>query len=1021
MTPKDFDEKSLVELPAEQRFQELDYDTEYGPDLHPGKPNQARNSLTEVLLKDILREKLEEFNPGLDNSAYEQAITHLEGLTHPDIIQNNREFHKVLLAGIKIPAADKLGKVETRALKIIDFDSLNNPNTPNKNHYLAVRQFWVKQLDTKIPDHVVFLNGIPLAILEYKDPTNKGATIRKAFHQLGETDYQRYIPRLFHYNAFVVISDRASAKYGTITAPYERFSEWKDTEQLEGATNKLDMLISGMFEKQTFLNIIKNFIEFESDGKQIIKKIAQQHQFSAVMKLIEKSKKVRTTKDENRIGVVWHTTGSGKSLTMIFYAQMLSQVKEFDNPTFVVLTDRNDLDEQITNFFEVAGFPNPRAPTSILEAEGIQDLRDKLKTPAGKIIFTTIQKFQTTEEEKTGNIKYPVISDRRNIIIIADEAHRSQYKKMAINLQTALPNALRVGFTGTPIDLEDRSTTDTFGPVVSSYKIPDAVRDNATVQIAYEGKRVDLHLLNRFIGKDFEEITGSLDEDQTESLTKKWTDVKRLVEDPDRVNVIAGDIVDHFTKRQELIEGKAMLVATTRRGAKMYKDVIDKIPGHPESIVVISGRKRKKVEGAKETKDDELQDHIRSKAEVKQIIRDFKKEDNPVKLLIVCDMFLTGFDAPLLHTMYVDKPLRDHNLIQAISRVNRIWKDKPSGLIVDYIGITDELRKSLKAFAEGDVKDAMIPTSEIIKLMKQKHEELLGFFECNMSDYTIDKTEESDLLFEASSEVCENDELKKWFFEGVAELTKAFAVCSPNPACLEIENDLRRFQTVKRIIAKGTKDAPEISDEIDSAVKELVETGIAADTMVKQYSLGTKQPEIVDLDEKFLSKIKPIKHKNLKAELANKLLDDAITAKFSKNAVKRKEFQEKLEQALNRYHSRQANIDTTIDEIGNISQEVQETVKRNDKLGLNEQEIVFYDAVLPGRDYVESDEQLLDVARKLTDYIRKSITVDWTDQESKVAEMKSEIRRILKSCGFSTESFEKIVPTIMTQAEENYG
>jgi len=625
MTPSELNEEKLVEIPAHQIFDELGYDTEYGPDLHPNKENQARESLSEVILKGRLRSALETINPDLPSEAYELAIAQVESLTSPDLIENNRKFHQMMLSGIKVPIANDKGIVEPILIKLIDFrkDHLLD------NDFLAIRQFVVDQHQKKRADHVVFVNGIPIVVLEYKDPTNKNATIKDAYHQLGESDYQRAIPKLFHYNTFCVISDKTKARYGTITSNFEYFFEWKDpVDKDKKVPNQLDVLQRLMFEKKTLLNIMQNFIEFEDDGEKISKKIAQQHQYEAVNATIAKSKTTLTS-DDNRIGVVWHTTGSGKSISMIFYAQMLSQLEEFENPTFVIITDRNDLDEQLYGFFTNAGFPYPRAPTSIKEAEGVEDLRTLLATPAGKIIFTTIQKFQTTEEEKAGRAKYPQINDRRNIIILADEAHRSQYKKMAQNLQRALPNALRLGFTGTPIEKEDRSTTDVFGDVISAYRIPDAVRDKATVEIAYEGRQVHLHLLNKFIGQDFDEITQDIDPDTTEALSRKWSEVKKLVEDPDRIKLIADDVVKHFNAKQKVIRGKAMFCATTKKAAAMYKEYIDGIEGHPKNVCVISGSKSKvqdNIPDEKKTLEDYLRPHYRTKEQIKELIKEFKKE-----------------------------------------------------------------------------------------------------------------------------------------------------------------------------------------------------------------------------------------------------------------------------------------------------------------------------------------------------------------------------------------------------------
>ncbi len=829
---------------------------------------------------------------------------------------------------------------------------------------------------------------------------------------------------MFYYNAFLVVSDKTSAKYGAFNSNYEYFFEWKNPKDKDKKiTAQLDVLQRHLFEKSTLINMIHNFIEFEDDGTKIIKKIARQHQFEAVNMLVDKTKQVFSQKDENRIGVVWHTTGSGKSLSMIFYVQMLSYVKELENPTFIILTDRRDLDEQLSGFFELAGFPYPRAPTSVLEADSIEDLREKLETPAGKIIFTTIQKFQTTEEEKEGRIKYPKISDRRNIIIIADEAHRSQYKKMAQNLQRALPNALKVGFTGTPIELEDRSTTDVFGPVITKYKIPDSVRDKTTVEITYEGRRVELHLLNKFIGSDFDEITADLDEETTEVISKKWSEVKKLVEDPGRIKVIAKDLVEHFNAKQKVLHGKAMLCATTKKAAAMYYEYINKIPNHPKCVCIISGAKKKVPEDfpeEKKSKEDYLRQHYRNKTQIENIIEEYKDEKNDLKLLIVCDMFLTGFDAPLLHTLYVDKPLRDHNLIQAISRVNRVWKKKPNGLIIDYIGIGDDLKKSLKAFAESDIKEAMKPTKEILLYMQRKHGELLSFFETPLEDYyNLDKTTQAELLLNAADEILQDETVKMQYFQNVTELTKAYAVCTPNPACLEVEDDLRLFQNIRRIIGKSTKNAPYIPEEKESVVQELVEKGIGTDELIMQFSIEYN-PEKIDLNKEYLDKIKLIKQKNLKVELAYKLLDDAIQTKFKRNAVAKNTFQERIEKALSKYHGRFEGYETIMPNMVDIAQDISNQKKKEEELGLSEEEYIFYEAVAPGKDYVESDAVLKSVAVELTDFMKRNTTIDWLNQESVKAKIRSGVKRILLKSGFSPESFEKLIPMIMLQAESNY-
>jgi len=1013
MTPSELNEEQLVEKPAERTFQELEYKTIYGPEIHPGMENQERESLYDILLKDRLRTKLVELNPDLPENVYDIAIKQIEGLSQPSLIKNNQEFHQMLLAGIKVPY-QKDGKTQYFAVKLIDF------NNPENNEFLAVRQFHLRQHEYRKIDHAVFINGIPLILLEYKDPTNKNATIVDAFHQLGVTEYQRDIPKIFHYNVFLVISDRTYAKYGTLTSPFERFSDWNNPEHPDREVeNRLEMMQKLMFEKSTLLNIIKNFLEYESDGKTTIKKIAQQHQYLAVNTIVEKTREVFSTDGENRIGVVWHTTGSGKSLTMILYVNMLSQLPEFENPTFIIITDRKDLDEQLNYFFEISGFPYPRPPTSILEAESIPDLREKLQTPAGKIIFTTIQKFQITKEEKEGKVKYPKISDRKNIIIIADEAHRSQYKKMAINLQKALPNALKVGFTGTPIELADRSISQVFGETISSYKIPDAVRDRATVEISCYSRQVNLHLLNKFIGKDFEELTADYDDETTEHLANKWSEFKRLAEDPDRVETIAKDVVYHFNEKQKKFKGKAMLAASTKLAAARYADIISKLPNAPKCTCIYSGSKQKLDELPKEKKSREeiLQNHYKDKKEMNRLIGKFKDENDELSLLIVCDMYLTGFDAPLMHTMYIDKPLRDHNLIQAISRVNRVWKNKPGGTIIDYIGIADDLQRAFGAYSQDDVKGAMIPTEEIITFMERKHEELLNFFSAPIAERNQD-TDEVQLIYEGIDEIVHDDQVKKKFFDNVAEFTKAFAVCTPHPKCLEVEEDLQFFQKMRKIMSKAIAGSPKDLADKESAIQDLVEQGIGADQVVKSFNIEYR-PEKLELN---IEKIKKIPQKNLKVELAYKLLDGAIKGKFKRNLVKRKSFQEKIEKALNKYHGRFWSNEDTMTELSVIGKEFTAEVIKEQELKMTEEEIAFYDIVAKGKEFIKSDKELRDISIDITKYMKnKTEKIDWENQDQVKADIRNGVRVILRRMDVPFEEIDKLIPEIMEQAKTNYG
>ena len=1013
MTPSEMNEIELVELPAHRVFEELGYETLEGTDI-----NSERNFYNDVILLTRLDRKIRELNPDLPEIVYETAINQVKSLSNPSIIENNREFHQMLLAGVKVPYQHE-GQTKYYAVKLVDFEN------PQNNDFTAVRQLIISQHKQRRLDHTIFINGLPLIILEYKDPTNTSADIVTAYNQLGDTNYQRHIPRIFNYNAFLIISDRTKARYGTLTSPFERFSDWNDPDDPDKTVaNRLDMMQRLMLNKETLLDIIQNYLEYESDGKKIIKKIAQQHQYFGVKKAVEKTLDVFSQKDENRIGVIWHTTGSGKSLTMIFYANIISQIKELENPTFVILTDRKDLDEQLNHFFEVAGFPYPKPRTAILEADSIVDLREKLAVPAGKIIFTTIQKFQQTQDERDGMAKYPLISERRNIIIIADEAHRSQYKKMAQNLLRELPNALKIGFTGTPIEKEDKSTTQVFGDIIASYKISDAVRDRATVQITCQSRLVQLHLLNKMIGEDFEKITEDLDPDVIEQLSKKWSELKALLEDPDRLDVIAKDLVYHFIEKSKVLKGKAILATSTKLAAARYADIISNIKGAPKCTCIISGAVQALPDDAsdeRKLREKTVSQHYKTKQEIIGLIKEFKDEKNDLDLLIVCDMFLTGFDAPVTHTMYIDKPMRDHNLIQAISRVNRIWKDKPEGMIIDYIGITDDLKQAFRSYNDSDIKGAMIPTEEIVMYMQNKHLELQNFFTVDIgSDKNFKERKQGAYLDNAIEEILDDQEVRKKFIQNVAELTKAYAVCTPLPACQEVEEDLRFFQLMRRIMSKSIAGILYTPPEKENAIRDLVEEGITADEKIRFYDIKYDD-EKIDLNKEYIEKIKRLPHKNLKVELAYKLLDDAIKARLKRNLTKQKSFQERIEKTLSKYHGKFEDFETLFPEFEKVANDLSAETQREKELQLSDEEIAFYDIISMGKEYVKSDKIARQIAIDVTNYLKNNLKVDWLNQENVKAEIRMGVRKILLKSDFPIDEIEKVIPVIMQQTENNYG
>ena len=924
----------------------------------------------------------------------------------------------MLLAGVRVPYQDN-NQTRYHAIRLVDFEN------PQNNEFAAIRQFIVRQHKQRRLDHIIFVNGLPLVILEYKDPTNMSADIVTAYNQLGTTEYQRYIPRIFNYNAFLIISDKTYARYGTMTSPFERFSDWNDPEDPDRTVaNRLDMMQRFMLSKETLLDIIQNYLEYESDGRKTIKKIAQQHQYLGAKKAVAKTLDVHSQKGENRIGVIWHTTGSGKSLTMILYANIVSQIKQLENPTFVILTDRKDLDEQLNGFFEVAGFPYPRPKTAILEAESIMDLREKLTIHAGKIIFTTIQKFQVTQDERDGMARYPLISDRRNIIIIADEAHRSQYKKIAQNLQRALPNAMKIGFTGTPIEKEDKSTTQVFGDVLTSYKISDAVRDGATVEITCQSRLVRLHLLNKMIGDDFDKITKELDPDVVEHLSRRWSEIKTMLEDPDRLGVIVKDLVHHFAEKRKVLKGKAMLAASTKLAAARYADIISEMPSAPRCACIISGSVQRLPDDASEeqrVRKNVVARHYKSKSDAEEMIKQFKDEKSDLDLLVVCDMYLTGFDAPLMHTMYIDKPLKDHNLIQAISRVNRIWKDKPEGIIVDYIGITDDLKSAFRSYNDSDVKGVLVPTDEIVLYMQNKHLELQSFFTVDIgSEKSLKERRLGPYLDNAIEEILNDLEVRKSFIQGVAELTKAYAVCTPHPACQDVEEDLRFFQIMRRIMSKTVAGIQYVPPATDDAIRDLVEEGISADDSIRFYDIKYDNDQI-DLNKEYIQKIKQLPQKNLKIELAYKLLDDAIRARLKRNITKQKSFQERIERTLSRYHGKFEDIETLFPQFEEVGQDLTAEGQRKKELDLSDEEIAFYDIILMGRDHVESDTTVKQIAIEVTDYIKRNTTVDWLNQDNVKAKIRMGVRHILLKSEFPTDEIEKVVPVIMQQTENNYG
>lgn len=992
-------EDNLAEQPALEWFRELGYETAFGPDISPGGSRPERASFDQVVLVGRLQKALARLNPHLPAEALEDALHQLLHLDSPNLIENNKRFHSFVREGVKVEVVNSEGERVGDYAQIFDFDNVEN------NDFLVVNQFSVVSGENKRrPDIVVFVNGLPIAVLELKNPGSELGTVKTGFKQLRK--YKLQISELFHYNEIMITSDLLNARHGTLTGGWEFFFPWKTIAGEETPPKdspELEVMIHGIFEKSRLLDLIKNFVVFESDGGSIIKKMAMYHQYHAVNAAVEETIRAASMEGDRRAGVVWHSQGAGKSLSMVFYAAKIMQHPAMENPTLLVLTDRNDLDQQIyENFCKVADLI--RYPK---QAESIEDLKEKLSVPAGGVIFSTIQKFMTKRGEH-----YPLLSERRNIIVIADEAHRSQYRELAANVRDGLPNASFIGFTATPIELDDRSTRTVFGNYISIYPINQAVEDGATVPIYYEGRLAKLHQTNEFIDVEFEEITEREEIEVKEKLKSKWARLEGIVGTEKRLSEIAQDIVEHFNQRE--IEGKGMIVCMSRRIAVRMWELISNIPGAPEAAVVISG-----------SADDpeNFRPHIRSKQQMKDIKARFVDPDDPLHIVIVRDMWLTGFDAPVLHTMYVDKPMRDHNLMQAIARVNRIFRDKPGGLIVDYIGIADDLKKSLSIYSDSIRQDAMIPLGQAIAVMMEKYDVVRSYF--HGIDYEnwekLESTKLARLLQKAQNAVTVNDETKAGFLKACTELSKAFALVSPHKKANAIRREVAFFRTVQSSIRKYTPSPQDAEEITETAIKQLISESIAAGKVVDIFGeLGKEQPEISILSDKFLEDLEKMEYKNLAIEVLRKLLNDEIKDRMRGNVIQYRSFKEMLEKTIAEYHNRALQSAEVIQRLVEMAREIRAVPGRGQALGLSEEEMAFYDAVAKGPAQIARSEKLKDITRELTATIKKNLGIDWTDQENVKARIRAAVRRLLRRRGFKPEESEVIVLSVMEQAESLY-
>jgi type I restriction enzyme R subunit len=992
-----FKEQTITEQSVIDWFKQIGYEYKFGPDISPGGILVERD-FKDVILEKRLKGALKRLNPDLPEKAIDEAIYKLKKVEYPNLEIANKEVYKMLRDGIRVEVEDENRNLRGKFVKVIDFEN------PLNNEFLVVNQFTVQGIErVRRPDVVVFINGVPIAIFELKNPTIEEATIQTAYQQLQE--YKKDIPEIFKYNQILVISDLVEAKYGTISASWEWFKKWRGiedpNEQLQGVS-ELEVLVKGIFQKARLLDIIRYFIVFEADSEKEVskytKKICLYHQYFGVNKAIQRTLQALRPKGDGEIGVLWHTQGSGKTLSMVFYVNKAKELPELQSPTFVFLTDRNDLDNQFYKTFLRTGYS-----ALAKQAETIKDLEYKLKTAGGELIFTTIQKFGED---------FGVLSERENIIVIADEAHRSQYAELAARARKALPNASFMGITATPIDLENRSTRLVFGDYIDVYTMSQAVSDGATVPIYYESRLVPLHLTNYFIDEEFDELVQEVsDIEVKESLKRKLARLEKLVSVPDRLRKIAEDIIYHFNNRG--IEGKAMVVNISRRVAvEMYK-LLRELPNAPEVAVVIS-------------KPEDFKDDIKVEMRADELEKRFKNPDDPLKMVVVCDMWLTGFDVPCLTTMYFDKPLKNHGLIQAIARVNRVFKDKQGGLIVDYIGIADDLKKALSIYDASIREEAMISIEEIINKMLEKYDVVKSIL--NGVDYSRWKYLEGEklaqLLQQAINTVITDpkdgtldDKRKERFLKESLALIKLHAFAMPHKEAYEIKDDVDFFKAVRANLIKRTITKDKIQEkDFDSIVKELISKSIAAERVIDIFDLrGKGKADISILDEKFLEEIKKLQHKNLAIELLRKLLEDEIRLRMRKNNIRYRSLLEMLEKLIEEYENRMISASKIIEKLIELAQEIKKVDKEAEETGLSEEELAFYDAIL-SKKMIRQDEKIKELVRELVRIIRRDLTIDWTNNEIIKARIRDNVRLLLLRNNFKPEETEELTNVIYEQA-----
>ena len=1027
--------ESVVEQAALDWFRALGYNVVGGPDMPPG-PHALRESYADTFFPSVMRGALARLNPNLPTEALDDAFRKLTRPEGPSLEARNRAFHRLAVDGVTVEYRDAGGSIRGAPVRMFDFEQ------PSNNDWLAVNQFTVVEGNhERRPDIVLFVNGLPLAVIELKNPADEDATLRSAWQQL--RTYQAELPSLFAFNAVLAVSDGVEARLGTLTAGWEWFKPWRTISGEELAPvflTQLQVAIEGAFEKRRFLALLRDFIVFEDDGGgRLAKKMAGYHQFHAVETAVgetlraaelrvreergryESGRKPGGNPGDRRIGVVWHTQGSGKSLTMAFYAGRIIREPAMANPTVVVLTDRNDLDDQLFGTFARCRDLLRQPP---VQAESRADLRSKLAVEAGGVVFSTIQKFFPDEKAD----RHPLLSERRNIVVIADEAHRSQYDFIdgfARHMRDALPNASFIGFTGTPIELQDASTRAVFGDYISIYDIQRAVEDRATVPIYYESRLAKLALDERErprIDPGFEEATEGEEVDRKEKLKTRWAQLEAVVGAEQRIGLVAGDIVAHFEQRAEAMDGKAMVVCMSRRICiNLYRELVRLRPDwHDEDDD--KGRVKVVMTGAASDPPG-WQPHIRNKPRREALASRFRDPGDPLQVVLVRDMWLTGFDAPSLHTMYVDKPMRGHGLMQAIARVNRVFRDKPGGLAVDYLGLAQELKRALATYTEsGGTGRTALDQGEAVAVMLEKYEICCALFHGFDRSAWVTGTpqERLSLLPAAQEHILAQENGKDRCIQAVRDLSRAFALAVPHEDAIRIRDDVAFFQAVQAVLVKRAAAVARPDEELNQAVRQIISRAVAPEGVIDIFAAaGLEKPDISILSDQFLAEVRGMPQRNLAVELLQKLLKGELATRRRKNVVQARSFAEMLEQTLRRYQNRTVEAAQVIEELIQLARELREAGARGEKLGLSEDELAFYDALETNDSAVQvlGDETLRDIARELVEIVRRNVTIDWTLRENVRANLRRLVRRILRKHGYPPDKQEKATRTVLEQAE----